>query len=129
MRIRIPEPPKLIPVGRDIDAPWLKKGSNKWRLAEDFIVFVDDRRFVVPAGYPTDLSSIPRWFWWLWPAGHTGARTAAIWHDRAYSHWWGMISKDYADRVFKAIMEHRGAGKCTVRVFYLAVRLGGRGGW
>lgn len=118
----------LEPVPRDYAAPWLSARSNKWALAEEWCVIVDGRRWKVPAGYVTDLSSIPRLAWTLFPPSYSPARRAAVLHDWFYSHGFRAATKAYADRVFRQMMIQEGAPRVVAWLFWAAVRANVRGG-
>lgn len=78
----------------------------------------------VPAGFVTDLASVPRILWWLLPP-HGRYAKAAIVHDYLYEHAIG--SKAYADKVFLEGMQVLGVGRTRRTLMYWAVRLFGRG--
>jgi len=128
MDVLITDNPVLEPVPRDTRAPWLSSRSDKWRLVYDWRLHVDGMEWTVPAGYVTDLSSVPRVAWSVFPRGYSPARRAAIFHDRAYSHWHGHVTKAWADEALRAIMIEDGAPRWVAWVFYRAVRLNWRGG-
>jgi len=80
----------------------------------------------VPAGFVTDLASIPRVFWSLLPSD--GQYTfPAIVHD--YLYWTQTTSREDADLVFRYGMEDMKIDAVTVAAIYNAVRLGGEGPW
>ena len=80
----------------------------------------------VPAGFVTDLASIPSIFWSiLRPDGEY--TYAAIVHD--YLYWSQTRSREEADNIFKLILEEFGLGSVTTNVLYSAVRLGGGAAW
>ncbi|MFO1219650.1 MAG: DUF1353 domain-containing protein [Burkholderiaceae bacterium] len=81
----------------------------------------------VPAGFVTDLASIPRVFWSILPPD--GRYTfPAIVHDYLY---WTRTLKDRedADLVLKYGMEDMSVRALTVTAIHQAVRLGGGGPW
>ena len=78
----------------------------------------------VPAGTVTDLATIPRLLWALFPP-HGRYAKAAIVHDYLYANAIG--SKAYADRIFLEAMEVLGVSRFTRMVMYGCVRLFGRG--
>lgn len=129
MRIFVPTPPVSIPVSRDTFAPWLHKRSTKIMLVRDWEIWVRDERFVVPSGYITDWSSIPRYMWIIYPPNFSEARQAALLHDYIYSHLWPIYTKKFADVAFKHIMLHDKARRSTAGLFYYSVKFGGGGGW
>lgn len=129
MIIHIPSPPVITPVSRDIFAPWLKEKSHKVKLVKDWILWIDDKEFVVEAGYISDWSTIPSIMWMFYPPNYTEARQAALWHDYVYSHLWPLYPKSFADASFRQIMLDDGSSEITAAVFYRSTRWFGRGGW
>ena len=80
----------------------------------------------VPAGFVTDLASIPRIFWSLLrPDGDYAY--AAIVHD--YLYWTQMRSREEADHILKIAMEDFEIDALTVETIYTAVRAGGQAAW
>ena len=135
MIIEILEPLVLTTVPRETEAPWLGKGSTKIQLVERFVVSVYDPmesvdlELVVPSGYVSDWASIPKLFWRLFPPNYSESRHGSILHDYIYSHLYLYFSKSFADRLLRDCMRHDGAGKLASTAFYLAVSVGGCGGW
>lgn len=78
----------------------------------------------VPAGTVTDLATVPRPLWALFPP-HGRYAKAAIVHDYLYDQAIG--SKAYADRTFLEAMAVLGVPRVTRNLMYWAVRLCGRG--
>lgn len=117
------------PVPRDTPAPWLSEDTDKVELVQDFRVVLDGILIIIPKGYVTDGSSIPRFFWRVFTPWYTEARRASCVHDFMYSHLYKVFSKDFADKAFRDIMLHDGASKITATVFYQAVKWFGKGGW
>lgn len=75
---------------------------------------------IVPAGFVTDLASIPRVLWSLLPP-HGRYAKAAIIHDWLYATGIGG-SREYADNVFLEAMEVLGVSVWKRSVIYWAVR-------
>lgn len=117
----------------------------KWRLVERFAYYTelphsrlraeivgdaDQMRigfFIdVPAGYETDLASVPRCLWMIFPP-HGRYAKAAIVHDYLYSQAIG--TKAFADNVFNEAMVVLGVPKWRRLTMYWAVRCFGRGGY
>ena len=117
------------PVPRDIKAKWLREGTDKVALVQDFVVQIDKKVIEVPEGYVTDGSSIPRILWPLFSPWYTEARRASCIHDYIYSHLYKTYTRKFADEAFKAIMLKDGSSKFVASIFYRSVRLFGRGGW
>lgn len=81
---------------------------------------------VVPAGFVTDLASIPRVFWSLLPPD--GAYTfPAIIHD--YLYWTQTYPRETADRVLRYGMDDMKVQSAVSLSIYTAVRVGGGGAW
>lgn len=80
----------------------------------------------VPANYITDLTSVPRILWSVFPPNGRYAK-AAIVHDYLYSNALG--NKAWADAVFLEAMTVLGVPKWRRTVMYWAVRLFGRGAY
>ena len=80
----------------------------------------------VPAGYVTDLASVPRALLTIFPP-HGRYAKAAIIHDYLYANALG--SKRWADRVFLEAMGVLGVPKWRKWTMYLAVRLFGQGNY
>jgi len=90
----------------------LLSGSNGTRVHE------------IPAGFDTDLASIPR-FLLSTTGGKVGKHLiAAIVHDYLYRT--GFASRELADEIFLAAMKNLGVSWLRRNVFYRAVRLGGK---
>lgn len=115
-------------------APWLRKNSHKWVVHEPLKVVLLDLEgraveVTVPAGYVTDLSSIPRILWRFYPPGYTESRAPSVLHDYMYSHLHWHMTKKQADIIFREGLLTQGMPKFRAWLFYRGVRLGGRGGW
>ncbi|HAP0136057.1 TPA: DUF1353 domain-containing protein [Escherichia coli] len=101
----------------------------RWRLAEPFEFWLtDDPADVieVPAGYVTDLASVPRILWVVFPP-HGRYAKAAIVHDWLYDN--ALRTKAEADRIFLDAMTVLGVPCWRRRLMYLAVRLFGKGNY
>jgi hypothetical protein len=105
------------------DSPVLQPiAGGKWVLLEHFVAQVNSFTVFVPAGFVTDLDSVPRLpiTYWLFK---NRARSSALLHDYLYSTRQG---KDYADRVFLYAMEFEGVHSWLRLFLYQGVRLFGR---
>ncbi len=86
----------------------------------------DGPAVAVPAGFVTDLASIPRVFWSLLPTD--GAYTfPAIVHD--YLYWTQKHSRETADNVFRYGMDDMKVSSAIGLAIYTAVRAGGGSAW
>ncbi|HIB1583210.1 TPA: DUF1353 domain-containing protein, partial [Salmonella enterica subsp. enterica serovar Muenchen] len=78
----------------------------------------------VPAGFITDLATVPRIFWILLPPDGKYAKAAII-HDYLYDN--ALRTKKEVDLIFLDGMKVLGVPKWKRIVMYQAVRLFGRG--
>lgn len=86
-------------------------------------IWVLDKRYsregiVVPKGFKTDLASIPRIFWSIYPPFGL-YMNAAIVHDFLYKK---HFPRKEADKLFLKIMKEDGVGWFTRTLFFLTVR-------
>lgn len=82
----------------------------------------------VPAGFQTDLASIPRLLRWRFTVNGK-SRRAAVLHDYLYSIKYA--TREVCDQIFKSALRDCGMGKYNAWVMYMGVRAGGwtRGRW
>ncbi|EEU6555214.1 DUF1353 domain-containing protein, partial [Salmonella enterica] len=80
----------------------------------------------VPAGFVTDLASVPRIFWTILPPDGKYAKAAII-HDWMYDN--ALRTKKEADLIFLDGMTVLGVPKWKRIIMYYAVRLFGRGSY
>ena len=101
---------------------------EKWEILTQFEYHVgsypSDDVIRVPAGFVTDLASVPRMLWSILPP-HGEYAKAAIIHDYLYTI--GLCSKQYADNVFLEAMTVLGVAMWRRKLMYWAVRLFGKG--
>ena len=120
--------------------------NYKWRLVEPFDYYTQEpcsgmrwewfkvnsntqakRIWIeVPADYVTDLASVPRVLWSVFPP-HGRYAKAAIVHDYLYSNAIG--TKTWADQVFLEAMTILNVPRWRRWLMYQAVRLFGRGNY
>lgn len=79
----------------------------------------------VPAGFTTDLASVPRVVWSV--ISPWDLALEAIFHDRLYEQ--QTVKRRVADQTLLSMMEDRGVPWAMRWAVYLAVRLGGRSAW
>lgn len=124
--------------------PSIKAGRSLWGLQRDltYRAGAGGDLITVPAGFVTDLASIPRWGWILLPPDGPWVK-AAIVHDFLYAtsgtaQWKrrrdGRARADpytraEADDVFKEALQNRGVDRLRRLILWAAVRLGGGRGW
>lgn len=103
------------------------EGSGAGALPRDFAELFDPW-FIVPAGFVSDLASVPRLPLAFWIFGDT-AHQSAVLHDYLYE--FGAtaarppIDRELLDRVFLAAMEAEGLSWWRRRLMFAAVRLAG----
>ncbi len=101
-------------------------GPVRFRLLADLVYQGRDERFVVPAGFVTDLASVPEALTWLTPRYGVHTR-AAVLHDllteRARS---GSFSRRDADGLFRRVLGELGVGLVRRWMMWAAVRTASR---
>lgn len=108
----------------DLVLRWVDSGI--WDVHDRFTVFVDGKPIHVPAGFLTDLASIPRFLWVILPP--MGRYTpAAVLHDYLYKV--QPCSKEAADEIFRDAMLCLGIDAGTVKAMYKAVKDYGHSAW
>lgn len=126
------------------DRPSTRAGRSLWALRDDLAYQTGDdlaEVITVPAGFVTDLASIPRAVWSFYPPDGPWVKAAII-HDFLYDtegsgHWYKRrgvtraepYSRAEADYILNEGMADRGVGAWERFVIWAAVRLGGTGGW
>lgn len=101
----------------------------RWRLVEPFEFWLTDSPddvIHVHAGYVTDLASVPRLLWSVFPP-HGRYAKAAIIHDWMYDN--ALRTKSEADRIFLDAMEVLKVPCWRRWVIYCSVRIFGRGNY
>ncbi|ECJ4438861.1 DUF1353 domain-containing protein [Salmonella enterica subsp. diarizonae] len=104
-------------------------GHYNWRVHEPFAFYLSEDNsdaIEVPAGFITDLATIPRIFWSLMPPDGKYAKAAII-HDYLYDN--ALRTKREADRIFLDGMTVLGVPRWKRTIMYWAVRLFGRGNY
>lgn len=106
--------------------------SRRWKVLEDFL-FVDGvgRTWRVPAGFVTDLASVPRALWGLYPP-FGSYEDAAVVHDFMYTYQSTLspeVDKGFADDHLMQGMVARGTGWLTRHAVYWGVKVGGGPAW
>ena len=96
-----------------------------WSLHEDLIYHSDilGRVVTVPAGYTTDLASVPRLLRWIVPVANAKNRKAAVIHDYLCTHGDGVVkNQKQSDRVFREALGVLGLGRFKSGALYFSVR-------
>ena len=108
------------------DTPCLKPHVDGWEVAHDCAFGLMEREWTIPEGRVTDLASVPRLFWIVFPP--FGLYTvAAVIHDELYAR--GETTRLFADRAFLAFMVLDGSYLWRAAIMYRMVRLFGWFAW
>lgn len=126
------------------DAPAIRAGRSLWALQQSLTYRTGDKAgetIVVPAGFVTDLASIPRLVWSFYPPDGPWVKAAVI-HDFLYDtqgdgRWNKHVgvtrptsySRAEADNILREGMADRAIGWWEQTVIWTSVRLGGGKGW
>lgn len=126
------------------DRPSIRSGRSLWGVQREikYQVGHDPTEIItVPAGFVTDLTSVPRLVWSFYPPDGPWVKAAVI-HDFLYytkgtGEWHGRVgisrpapyTRKEADDILKEGMADRGIGSWEQGVIWTAVRAGGAGGW
>lgn len=124
--------------------PSIRDGRSQWGVQRPLTYHAGDRTnsITIPAGFVTDLTSVPRWGWVLIPPDGPWVK-AAIVHDFLYAtigtgKWKGHpasitrptpYSRLESDRILGEAMKDLGVGPVARTIIYWAVRLGGGRSW
>lgn len=96
---------------------WLLLVDLEWQAKE---------RIVVPAGFVTDLASIPRPFRGVLNQNGNSRRPSVL-HDYLYST--RSVTRTEADAIFRRALAAEGVGGLGRFTYWAGVRLGGRFAW
>jgi hypothetical protein len=101
-------------------------GRMLWRVAFDCLYQSErfQRLVRVPSGFETDLASVPRAFWRLFPPCGPYLEAAVV-HDYLYSLGGTDKDREQADSIFMEAMESLGVGSAPRWFIWLAVRMFG----
>src|SRR5450755_1916345 len=112
--------------------PLLGVGNNRtWIVVTPLTYRIGDTtdKIVVPAGFVTDLASIPSAFWgpplFMTPAGQYSR--ASIIHD--YLYWTQKCTRDQADRLLVIAMKESRVSTFDELTIYEGVHVGGESAW
>lgn len=116
-------PPSVPLLGVGDNRTWIVVRALEYRIGDT------DDKIVVPAGFVTDLASVPRAFWgpplFLTPAGQYSR--AAIIHD--YLYWSQKCTRDQADRLLVIAMKESQVSHFDEVTIYEGVHVGGEDAW
>jgi hypothetical protein len=106
-------------------------GTTEWKLKHDFVYHVGDKsspsRIGIKSGFKTDLASIPRSLWVVYPPYSPEYGKAAVLHDAIYAS--ELFDRKTCDDIFYEAMGVLGAGPVSKRIIYTAVRTFGGFVW
>lgn len=110
----------------NLSAKLVSENPLTWELLAPLIYScaLINRIIVVPAGFKSDLASVPRIPFAYWLTGGF-SNQAAVLHDFLYITC--PVDKATADAIFLEAMEATGISWWRRRAMYAAVRVGGRG--
>lgn len=77
--------------------------------------------YIIPAGFESDLATVPRPLWHIFPPFGKYARAAVI-HDYCYFKLRERMTRKEADQLFLDVMKRDGVGRVTRYCMYSAVR-------
>jgi hypothetical protein len=100
-------------------------GENKWQVKKRFAVYFSYKsvyKVGVPLNFKTNLASIPRIFWAVYPPFGMYGR-GAVAHDFMYSK--KLYPRKVCDYGFRELMKQNKVGFFTRNLFYISVRLFG----
>ncbi len=100
--------------------------AGEWVLVNPVEYWSDlaGRLIVIPAGFVTDLASVPWLFQWAIPVNGRH-RNAAVLHDYLYRMCACWCSRKLADQIFREAMQVLGEQAWRREAMYRGVRVGG----
>lgn len=99
---------------------------GRWELLRELIWHSDTERIVVPAGFVTDLASIPRLLRGILHQNGL-SRAPAVLHDFLYAT--QIMTRAEADAVFREALKAEGMGWLGRFLYWGGVRVGGWVAW
>lgn len=100
--------------------------GRTWYLDRAFAYVRDGMTIKVPRGFETDLASVPRVLWNVFPPWDTYGPAAVV-HDWLY--WSQPVTRDEADAIFREAMSVLLVPRWKAWSIYLGVHLGGQHAW
>ena len=107
---------------QDIAGAW-----KTWVTEEPMVFTTHGQTYIIPSGFLTDFTSIPRAFRWLFSVVGAPHQVAAVAHDYMYST--AACTRAYADMVFLDACKAMGVSNWKAQVMYRALRVGGWPAW
>ncbi len=93
--------------------------KNAWKTLEPIEFNYKGFDYRVPVGFFTDLASVPKFLWWLFPP-HGKYTRASIIHDYMLNS--ELVSRKDADHCFREQLELARVSYLTRQSMYIAVR-------
>ena len=106
-------------------------GDGKYWVLQEPLEYIQpntNQRFVVPRGFVTDLASVPRLFWTVFPPCGKYT-TAAVLHDYLYWVQSDNCDRECADEILLIAMDEANVDLVSRNAIYAAVRAGGGSSW
>jgi hypothetical protein len=110
---------------------FLKKGTimplhkNYYIVHTPIVAILNNNKTItIPSGFKTDLASVPRAFWSIFPPDRATYMYPAILHDYLYESD-ALKSRKKADLAFFDALRNQGASKKSAYTMYIVVRLFG----
>lgn len=100
-----------------------KSGVKWYALKEDYFFTCANKEFVIPAGFVTNLASIPKNLQFMFKPNNKKYLMASVCHDFLYEL--NNISRLECDKCYFSLMESNGANLITRLLFFIGVRLFG----
>lgn len=95
-----------------------------YRTCRDIRVTIDDRKYIIPKNFETDLASIPRLLWPILSPQYSGFVPPAILHDYLYRCHTD-LSRRVADEILYSALISQHITVFTASKFFVSVRLFG----
>ena len=118
-------------------------GEDRYVLVQPYVFNDGDITYMIPAGFETDLASVPGAARWI--LSRAGTHAAAVVHDYAYTNrrlicyvreadgsgrfTTEAVSKDEADELFLKHLRMTGVSSAKAQIMYPAVSLFGSAAW
>ena len=117
-----PHPSKTI---QFLNEPCILPVSNyEYKTCWDINVRVDNKHYVIPQGFNTDLASIPKWYWSIISPAESSLMGPSILHDYLYVNH-DTVSRKEADLILYCALLENGVNNYDAYKIYIAVRLFG----
>lgn len=92
--------------------------TEKWEVKKKYHFVFDKTSFTIEKGFESDLASVPRLLWWIFPPFGKYAEPSVV-HDWFYKY--KKLPKKKADRLFLIMMIEKDTNIATAILFYVAV--------